>query len=162
MEWNADHWLQVAMELERQGKTFYQSLAVGCGHRDIAALATSLAETESEHILTFKRMRDALPADRRGPLMNEKELFAAAEELRRKILPNARTVREAVLQADLFKTLDMAIEMESDAVAFYSALAIELDEDKIDVLMAIVAEEREHLDRLQRVRTLLAAGSDNG
>jgi rubrerythrin len=55
-----------------------------------------------------------------------KELFAAAHELRNKIMPRARTVHKAILTSDLFKSLDMAIEMETEAVAFYSGLASDI------------------------------------
>jgi rubrerythrin len=115
---SADTILQVAIEMEQLGRTFYESLSLGCKHAEIAALAMSLAKAEEEHIETFERMRNALPPHQRGPELAEKELFAASVELRKKILPDARAVIKVAQSSDIFKALDMAIEMETEAVAF--------------------------------------------
>ena len=155
MEITVDNILQVAIEMEQLGRTFYESLSAGCGNAEIASLAASLALVEAEHIETFKLMRNALPSSQRGPKMTEEELFAAADELRNKLLPDAKTVHKAVMDSDVFKALDMAIEMETEAVAFYSGLASDII--GVDVLSGIVNEEKEHLGMLREVRKLLSA-----
>lgn len=156
MKLTADNILQVAIEMEQHGRTFYESLSLGCGHVEIAALATTLAKAEKEHHETFERMRNALPPHQRGPKLTGKELFAAASELRKKIIPNSRAVHKAVQTADLFKTLDIAIEMETEAVAFYSGLASESNSLDNVVFAGIANEEKEHLSMLRKVRNLLS------
>jgi len=153
----ADYTLQVAIELEQRGRTFYESLALGCGNSGVAALATSLAKAEDEHIATFKRMRDALPEELRGPRLTDDELLAATEELRYKIMPNARTVLDVFLSSDLRKALDMAIEMEVEAVAFYSGLASGIANLDAAVLKGVANEEMEHLNMLRTMRNRLSA-----
>lgn len=152
----ADYLLQVAVDLERQGKTFYETLALGCGHKEIAALAVSLAKAEEQHAETFKRMREALPEDQRGRFLDEAELWRVTEEVRHKMMPDAMTIRDIVLNPDFLKTLDMAIEMERDSVLFYSELGHRLAGSDAVTLMTIAAEEQDHLDKLERVRDLLS------
>jgi rubrerythrin len=157
LENTADYTLQVAIELERRGLTFYESLALGCGDSEVAALATSLAKAEEEHIATFKRMRDDLPRELHGPKLTEEELQAAAEELRNKIMPSAKTVLDVYISSDLGKALDMAIEMEVAAVAFYSGLSSAIDNLDAAVLKRVAHEEMEHLNMLRKMRKLHSA-----
>lgn len=159
MKHAADYTLQVAAELERLGRTFYDSLALGCGNARIAALAASLAKAEEEHVATFVRMRQALPRELRGPNLSPKELAEAVGELRARVMPNGRTVREAVLSTDLGKTLEMAIDMEAGVVAFYSELAADFAQQDAEILTEIVNEEREHLAMLREVHRILLATS---
>jgi rubrerythrin len=53
MSYSADNALQVAIQMERLGQTFYQSLAAGCGNAEIAAIAAKLAGDEQKHLQTF-------------------------------------------------------------------------------------------------------------
>ncbi len=154
MGYEADHALQVAIRLERLGHLFYDSLSAGCGDAEIALLATALARDEDEHVRVFERMRAALSAAERGPELSEEELISAARNLRKRIIPSAHEVRQVVLSADILKALDMAIEMESSAVAYYTELAsAACDTDKL-VLLRMVEEERGHLEMLRQVRVL--------
>lgn len=155
MKNSADYILQVAIELEHRGRTFYESLSLGCGDPKIAELATLLAKSEEEHITTFKRMRDALPEELRGPRLTEKELFAVSKELRENIMPNARTVSD-VQDSDLLKALDMAIEMETEAVAFYTGLVSNSAKLDANVFRDVTNEETEHLNTLKEVRKSLS------
>lgn len=161
MKYEADHALQVAIEMERLGQTFYESLASGCGDAGIAALATRLAKDEERHIDIFKRMREAMPPVYRGPLLTDQERFAAAKELRVKIMPDASAVREVALSPDLSKTLDMAIEMEAAAVAYYTSLASGKAGFDVGVLTGIASEEKAHLTMLQEHRKRLFPQTTN-
>ena len=157
MELTVDNILQVAIEMEKIGRTFYESLSAGCGDAEIASLAASLALVEAEHIETFELMRNALPSSQRGLNVTEEDLFTAADELRKKFLPDAKTVQKAVLASDVFKALDMAIEMETEAISFYSGLASDIIGVDNAVLSGIINEEKEHLGMLREVRNLLFA-----
>ncbi|BBA70057.1 ferritin family protein [Geobacter sulfurreducens] len=157
MKLTADVVLQIAMELERRGRIFYESLAIGCGNGRISALAAALAKAELDHLETFTRMRERLPESMRGPNLTDEELMTAADHVRTKVLPRPSVVSETVIASNLSKALDMAIVMEADSVAFYAEAAAGFDGIDADVIAAIVAEEREHLVMLQEVRNLCAA-----
>lgn len=156
MKLTAEDILQIALELERLGLTFYESLSAGCGDAKIAALAAALAKAEREHINTFERMRDALAPHQRGTSLTSKELLTAVNELRKRIMPGAKAVLRVVQAADILKALDMAIEMETEAVAFYAGLTFDLSSLESEVLTDIAKEEEDHLVTLKEVRQLLS------
>lgn len=162
IKYPADHALQVAIEMERLGQAFYESLAAGCSHRAVAELAATLARSEASHVALFKHMRQRLPATHRGPALSEKDLYTACKELRDRIMPAPATAREASL--DPRKGLNMAIAMEAHAVAYYSRLASSVEGLDATVLMQLVDEEKEHLRVLseQRVRFFPMAGQHGG
>jgi len=159
MNYAPDRIIQVAIELERCGRAFYESLSHGCGNTEIAALAAALADVEEEHIATFRRMREALPASLRGPDLAEDELLRTAETLCQRILPDPDTVQQVVLAGDLSRALDMAIDMEGAAVALYEELALGGSGLDSLALGELADEERGHLKLLQRARTLLTEGT---
>jgi rubrerythrin len=161
VKYEADHALQVAIEMERLGQTFYESLASGCGDAGIATLATRLAKDEERHIAVFTSMWNALPPVHRGPMLTEQECFAAAKELRVKIMPDAGMVREVALSADLRKALDMAIGMEVAAVAYYTGLVSGRAGLDGAVLTGIANEEKKHLSMLQENRKRLFPQATN-
>jgi rubrerythrin len=152
MTYLTDRALQIAVEMERLGQTFYESLAQGCGDAAIAALALDLARDEKRHVAVFTRMLEALPPELRGPKLTEQELFAAAKELRVDIMPGAATVRDTVLAADIDKALDMAIDMESKAVAYYTGKSFGAEGIDSAALSRIAEEEKKHLKVLRERR----------
>jgi rubrerythrin len=148
----ADRALQIAVELERLGQTFYESLAQGCGDAVIAALASDLARAEKHHVAFFARMLEALPPELRGPKLTEQELFDAVNEARADIIPGPAKVRDAVLETELTKALDLAIDMESKAVAYYTSQSFGAKGIDSAALARIAEEEKKHLKVLQERR----------
>jgi rubrerythrin len=157
MKRTADYTLQVAIELEQRGQTFYESLSFACEDTEIAVLATFLAKNEEAHIATFKRMLDALPDELRGPRLTEEELSTATEELRINIIPNPRTVRGVVLSSGIRDALKMAIDMEAATVDFYTVVVAGITHLDATVLRGVVNEEKKHLNMLLEVRKRLFA-----
>jgi rubrerythrin len=149
---SVDRELQVAIQMERLGHTFYESLAEGCAQPGIASVARALAKAELTHLETFEEMRRALPADQRGRKLTEGELFSAAKQLCNTILPAMSEVRRIVLRGNVAEALDMAIKMEAAAVAYYSELASRVTDEDAVVLKRIAGEERKHFKSLEDLR----------
>jgi len=147
MTQSAEYTLQIAMQLERLGQTFYQSLAAGCGNAEISALAAKLADDEKKHLWSFQRMYQAIPIDRCGPKLTEDQLTAAAGKFYKLILPSAEEVRKVAIDGDITKVLAMAMQMESDSIAFYLGMTASPGESA--VIKNIVEEEKKHLRMLQ-------------
>ena len=155
MQNSTDYALQVAMLMEQRGLTFYQSLSEGSDNPEVSALATRLAAEELRHLRTFENMRNALPADQRGQKMTEEQITAAAGNFYKLILPNANEVRKVAIGGDIGKILAMAIQMEADAVAYYSSMTADFRSDA-DVIKAVIEEEKKHLNILRDYRKQLA------
>lgn len=151
MQYSADYALQVAMQMERLGRTFYESLAAGCGNVQIAAMAAGLAKAEIRHLQTFERMRNTLPAEQQNPRLTEEQITATAGKFYKLILPDAAEVRQVAIGGDMIKVLDMAIQMEIDSAAYYTNL---ISAGGIDtaVLKAVIQEEKNHLVTLRQQR----------
>lgn len=145
---NVDHALQVAIEIEKMGKTFYESLASGCGDSRIAALAAELAKAETSHIGFFKRMLSELSSPIRGPQLTPRELYEAAKELHVEIMPDPLVVRNTVLTSDIKKALEMAIDMESASVSYYTQLSLNTTPEDAEIMTRIIEEENDHLETL--------------
>ena len=152
MSLSADHALQIAVQMEQLGYTFYEALAAGCGQAEISRLADSLAKAELTHLQTFKQMLSGLPAEQRGRKLTEEQLVSAVKEWRNAILPTASEVRQVVLRGDIVEVLDMAIAMETNAIAFYLELASSVIGKDATVVTSLAAEERQHLSMLQDQR----------
>ena len=152
--------LQIAMELEQTGQVFYEFVATGCGPRNqnVAKLFHRLAAEETHHFAIFSRMLADLE-QRTGE--DVPPLTAAQEEhirdlLNGRVLPDPIAARQAAHDMTLPAALDLAIEMERNAVAFYSGVLVSAlsDEDAAEV-SAIIAEEQRHEDDLVESRRLV-------
>lgn len=147
----ADQALLVAIEMERLGTTLYESLA-SCTEPDTAKIARLLANEERRHAASFQRLRDQLPGEKRGPDLSESELSASARKLRNILLPTTDKVRQVALNGSFLEALDMAIEMEHQAVDFYSNVLAKADGDYASVVAEIVSEETRHRGTLEKLR----------
>lgn len=157
MKHAADRTLQAAEELERRGTVFYDSFAAVCGNSRITALAASLANAKRKHLSVFRQMREALPPDRQ---LTDEELSGIAREIGAPVIPDASTVRMAVLASDLCTALDIAIAMETRMAACFEELSDRLGGPYSSIVASLVQEEKEHIGALteQRRRILLKAG----
>jgi rubrerythrin len=150
----ADYALQVAVQMEQLGHTFYESLAAGAGNAQVSALAYKLATDEIRHLNTFEDMRNSLPADQRAPKMTEDQIAAAAAKFHKLILPSAQDVHQVAIGGDILKALEMAMKMESDSIAYYSSLISTVGKG-VSVLKAVIKEENKHLDSIRVYRKQL-------
>lgn len=151
MSYSADTALQIAMQMEKLGKIFYQALADSSQNAEIAAIAAKLAADERKHLWTLQRMYYSLPIDQCGAKLTEEQLEAAAGKYYSLILPTADEVRQVAQEGDMAKILAMAIQMEADSIAYYSSMAGTVGSDAA-VLKSIVQEEKKHLERLSEYK----------
>ena len=144
----ADYALQVAMQMEQLGHTFYESLSAGHGDWKISLIADKLANDELEHLRIFENMRNALPDDQRGPKMSDDQITAAAGKFHKLILPTASQVRRVALSSDRKEVLQMAIKMEADSIAYYKNLLSAVGKEAA-ILKNVIKEEEKHISTLR-------------
>ncbi len=144
--------MQIAEALERYKKTFYESLATICNNVRIAAIATSLANAEGEHLSALRRMREVQPPLNRCRQCTEEELYIAAKEsVWHIVFPDTSKVRTALSSSEIRKALDLAIAMETQSAAFYTGLA-GITGPNAAVLSRLAKEKNEHLSILTEQR----------
>jgi rubrerythrin len=151
-KYEADHALQVAIQMEHLGKTFYQTLASCSESKQIRQVAASLASAEEKHLELFEQMRQKLPATERGPRMTEEEQYRSAAELRGQILPTVADIRKIAMGTNAVATMDIAIKMERDAVLYYTKMAATVTGSDLTILNKIIDMEHSHVELLQKHR----------
>jgi len=144
----ADYAIQVAIQMENLGHTFYKSLAAGSGDTKVAVVAARLAADELKHLQTFENIRNSLPAGERGPKLTEEQVIAAAGKFHKLILPTAHEVQSVALSGNMKEVLQMAIKMEVDSIAYYSNLLSAVGKDA-SILKKVIDEEKKHIVTLK-------------
>ena len=159
---NADEIFQVGVQIERNGKSFYEKAAQKAADSKVKSLCQELAGWETRHVELFEAMRAGLPDSARegGSFDPDSELAgyvkAAADE---HVFLQNKDVSDLVAAcssaADL---LDLAIRFENDSVKFYRVMqqlvAADLGQVKLD---SLIDEELRHVAILTRERDRLKA-----
>jgi len=147
----ADELLKMAMEMERIGRDFYLTLGPACDRTEVTRICAALARQEAEHRETFQKMRRSLLGAKADKATALSDATAAAELMRRQILPTPQEVRKVALGGRLLDALDMAIQMEKGAIAFYGRM-VELVPGQADAVSPILQAERSHLQQLLDIK----------
>lgn len=156
---NVDEIFKVGVEIERNGKAFYQAAASAAKDAGLKKLCGELAAWETKHVELFEGLRRALPAEARedgsfDPADEESQYLRATADghvfVKNKDVGAlvARCTSPAAL-------LDLAIEFEKDSVVFYSALKQLLP--KAQGLDALIDEELRHIGLLTAQRAKAGA-----
>jgi rubrerythrin len=147
---------QVAMALEETGQIFYEVLAVSCGHGRVAEMCRRLAVQESDHYDLFKRMRQALLADAPARPLTAEQVELVQSMINGQVVPDPDEARRLATEGGLTETLEIAMKMERDSIAFYRKLLGVVDADGTEAIQRIIAEEQDH------VRTIADASKSLG
>lgn len=150
-ELNIDEVLQIAEDIERNGKAYYAAAAAIASDNKMKTLFLELAEWEGKHQNIFKEMRLACGRDQEAAILldssGEEGLYlkAVADG---KIFTAARGP-DALLRESggkLGVLLNFAIEREKDSVVFYTAISrVARDEKTREIVDKIVGEEISHI-----------------
>lgn len=151
--------LDMAIEIERQGLAFYRGCAAARASEAVAPVFEYAAEQERNHIEQFARMKRDLaeytvPESYPGETLNYLRGFLANRLFTS--VDDASCSAEAI--EDEIQAVDMAVELERSAIAFYSGVKQIVRESERDVIDEIIAEEHRHIRRLLELRNTLETG----
>lgn len=150
---NADEVFQIAIEIEENGKTFYEKALAVVDDPQVQTVFKELALQEIGHKRKFQDLKQSLPAqagsgqvqdpDRQLgdyiKMMADQHVFrtSAGVEQRLKAVTNT------------LDALRLAIEFEKDSVIFFLTMQDATDATQgRDLIGLLVKEEQEHLRRL--------------
>ncbi len=150
-ETTGDAVLQAAIQMEDAGRDFYEAFALAATDPKVRDLCMKLAVAESNHRKVFQQMRSELARQGRTVLLRDEQLAEARRSAKGAVLPPPETVREMVLRGDARALLDLAAQVEEDAIRFFRGFLHSVPDRS--VLEGIIREEQEHL------RLLRAAGA---
>ena len=159
---NANEIFEVGVQIERNGKLFYETAAKQTQEGPAKKLFNELATWESHHIELFEKLRNQLPE-----AAKKEDLFGADPEMLMYIKATADShvfVKNKDIPGLVSKlkapqeVLDLAIQFEKDSVVFYTTMKMAVPEafgrDQIDALaneeirhIAILTKEKEKLGK---------------
>jgi len=148
---NAGEVYKVAIEIEENGKQFYEQSQGVIDAPEVKKLFAELAQQEVDHKKRFESLMAQLPPESTTPTVWDPE-----NELDRYIKMMADEhvfvagIKDQLAQVkDARSALKMAIEFEKDSVLFFLSLeeAVAGQRDQ-DLIRTLVKEEQGHLKRL--------------
>ncbi len=151
----ADKVLAVAFDMEEMGRTFYLSLAEGCGNQQMAVLCNRLSREELKHADTFNQMRKE--AGGKAIPLSDRQAQQFHELVKEAVMPKPPDVSKLVLKGGVQEALDMAIRMEQDSISFYENILRPVRPDQLSVVQEIIHQEKRHLSDLLAQRKSLKA-----
>ena len=140
---NADEVYEMGVEIERNGKEFYEIAAENAESPDMKSFYKDLAGWEGKHISIFEELKSELPDKETENVVfdpdDQKHLYlkaAADTHIFRKNLNISNIVTGCKTPKDL---LNIALQFEKDSVVFYNTMMTlvpeHLGKDKIERLM---------------------------
>lgn len=154
---NVDEIYQVGVEIERNGRAFYQAAARATPDAGVKALCEKLANWEAKHVELFEELRRKLPTEASAggafdPADEERQYLKATADGH--VFLKNKDVGELVAGCTSpAALLDLAIQFEKDSVVFYSAMKQLLP--RAPGIEALIDEELRHIGilTLQKAKT---------
>ena len=147
--------LDIAVGIERNGVTYYDSLAEFTSDTELKSIYAGLANMERHHIDVFRKLRDG--ASGTGAIVppeaeEEYETYLQAL-VDSSVFTNDRVVREMAQKASgPAEALQLAIGAEKDSILFYTEMRDLVSRRERDAVDEIVREERKHVRELSELK----------
>jgi rubrerythrin len=163
MTFNAREIFDIGVQIEANGKAFYEAAAKKTAETAMKEFFTELAAWENQHIKLFGELRDALPTAAGNVAVfdpnDEAAMYLQATADSHVFVKNKDMVGLVAGCKGPLEILDLAMTFEKDSVVFYTTMkkvvAPNLGQDKVDRL---IDEEIKHISMLSQRKAKLAAG----
>jgi rubrerythrin len=150
---NANEIFQIAIDIEENGKRFYEKVIDLVDNPDVKALLASLAQEEVEHLKRFAELKAQLPK-----AAAEDTIWDPEHEMNQylQMMADMNVFRSnldlgEVLSSvkNLEDVLRLGIQFEKDSIVFYITIQDATEEKKgREFIGQLVNEEKKHLMRL--------------
>ena len=149
--------LQMAVEIERKGKSYYDSIIKAVKDEKTRDVFQFLSDEEVRHEKVFKEMLEEIEPEPEGSPYDETEMILYFRFLiDRKIFPSPEEGEsmKKVLD-DPAVAIRIALSLEKDSVLFYHELLPITPEKDRQAVERIIDEERDHIRRILQLKTEL-------
>ena len=148
--------LEMAMGIERNGITFYDTLAEKTTDPDICSLYRYLSDEEKKHLMSFLNMTgtegkyepaESCPGEYMQYLKSliDSAVFTDNDDARR-LAENA---------VSNYNAIDIGIEAEKDSILFYSELRNIVRVPDREIVDSIIEAEKDHLRQLSEFKVVM-------
>ena len=150
--------LQMAVELERKGKTFYETIAEGIRDEKARNVFQFLADEEVRHEEVFNSiLAETETKDENSPYDNREVVLYFRSLVDKQIFPAeeySKLLKDAVNDPGV--AIRIAISLEKDSVLFYNELSPLVNKKDRRIVEKIIEEERNHINRILQLKDELS------
>lgn len=134
-----------AIQMEVDGKAYYEKLAGQASLPGLRTIFTHLAEDEQKHFEIFQALRSGSKA----PVMQESTALATAQNIFKELLEDAGG---ATGGKDDLAAYQHAMKLEADSFRLYEDTAAkEVETETRGLLLKVAEEERKHFKILENI-----------
>ncbi len=150
--------LEIAIGIEKNGYTFYDTLTHSAGDADARNIYGMLASREVEHMVTFKRMLKGIVSESsEEPYSSEEYALYLKALVDSTVFTNEQMAHEKAkkVKSDA-EAINIALAAEKDSILFYHAIQDIVSPRDRKELDKIIEEERSHVKQLSDLRKSLS------
>ncbi len=154
MRYSLPEVMQMAVETERSGKQFYETVAAETADKQLKELFLFLAGEEDRHIEAFQQLARELKERPEDLPYNWEEaaLYLDAITHSRYFLGKGKALDLARNSKTAAEALDHAIGFEKETLLFYTEVLAMVSERNRPVVQRLVAEEKSHVVKLTQMK----------
>ena len=153
--------LKIAIDNEKNGYTFYDTMAKSAIKREVRDVFTDLAAAERVHEETFINISRQLGEDGADPgYLADDYHRLYIQDLRKSSLftgENARVAMDREILSEV-GAIDMGIGLEKDSILLYMEMRGRIPRRVVKAVELVIKEEQKHLNRLTEMRSQLVNG----
>jgi len=147
---------EVALGIERNGMTFYQTIAERTKNKDVKAAYDHLASEEKKHLNTFQGMLKSVGDYRAQGNYTEEYMLYLKALIDSNVFTDDKAAKEMAGKASKeAEALHIGITAEKDSILFYSEMRDLVRESDRHIVDAIIGEEKAHLRQLSQLKAKL-------
>ncbi len=152
--------IEIAIEIEKNGKSFYQSLSESANTAQLREFFAYLSKEEESHINRFEEILKSAGG------YQISELYYVVDYMGyMKAIADERVFKGDISISEFVKSLksissaiDKAIGFEKDSILFlYEMLEILDDKSNKEPIQKLINEEKEHIRRLSAIKSLISS-----
>ncbi|MFH2012008.1 MAG: ferritin family protein [Pseudomonadota bacterium] len=141
--------IEVAVQIERNGLTFYRTVANSMEDKEVKSLFNDLADEEGKHIKSFESLYETF-SDYKPTITDKEEYYDYIRMLAERNVFTKKDGFDEVLNNIKNKkdALDMAIGFEKESIVFFAEIKGLVKKSQKDAVEELIHQEQLHLRKL--------------
>ena len=156
--------LDMAMGIERNGITFYDTLADKTSDTDTCSLYRYLSDEEKKHLLSFRNMAGTEGKYKPARLYPDEYMHYLKSLIDSAVFADVADARRLAENAvSEYNAIDTGIQAEKDSILFYLELRNIVSISDLEIVDTIIEAEKDHLRQLSELKVMMRGKrTDNG
>ena len=149
---------KVAINIEENGKKFYEYAATMAANKDIKGVMLALAKEEEIHKKTFEKMSAQLKGKYSMSDFSEKYMENLMVYIEEKIVFKKEKFNAAAAEKkmdNIIHAVEFAMDREQDSITLYEGIKNIVKKEQADIVEQIIKEEQNHFLKLSMAKKLI-------